>query len=369
MFFSIIVAVYNGKNVLSAMVDSILAQTYEDFELVLVDDGSTDGSAALCDGYAEQDARVRVVHKQNGGLCSCRNLGIETAKAKWILFPDQDDRMVPNMLQRLAQAIATDAESADFYITGYRVRVENSKGEAVELRDVVPAPGLLASPSQIREYYLEHIGDGTVAPVWSMAFSVPFLRGSGLMFNENLRMSLDDLDFHIDSFFVAQRVRAMDGVGIEYYVRQIQSSSRKYNEVFADQCAERLGKLRHNMLTYGMDNDKSLLYYHQYAFRMFTLSCIQNEVYSRGQHTKHAIMVGIMRVCEDSITKEAVKALGQRELLSPYLLKIHTSIKNKNYNLIYRIFAFKQWISHTRLFALAKRIVSYGRRKVEGSWS
>lgn len=88
---SVIVPVYNAEKTLRQCVDSILAQDFKDFELLLVDDGSKDGSPAICDEYAEKDARVRVFHKENGGVSSTRNVGLDHAKGEWITFIDSDD--------------------------------------------------------------------------------------------------------------------------------------------------------------------------------------------------------------------------------------------------------------------------------------
>ena len=81
---SLIVPVYNVENYLSSCVDSILAQTCTDFECILVDDGSQDGSARLCDAYASRDARIRVVHQANAGVSSARNAGIQVARGEWM---------------------------------------------------------------------------------------------------------------------------------------------------------------------------------------------------------------------------------------------------------------------------------------------
>lgn len=88
---SIIVPVYNVEKFLNRCVDSILAQSFTDFELILVDDGSPDNCGAMCDEYAEKDKRVIVIHKENGGASNARNAGLDIAKGKWIGFIDSDD--------------------------------------------------------------------------------------------------------------------------------------------------------------------------------------------------------------------------------------------------------------------------------------
>lgn len=88
---SVIVPVYNAGKYLRRCVDSILAQTFTDFELLLINDGSTDSSPAICDQYASADSRVRVFHKPNGGVSSARNLGLDNARGQWIAFVDADD--------------------------------------------------------------------------------------------------------------------------------------------------------------------------------------------------------------------------------------------------------------------------------------
>lgn len=88
---SVIVPVYNTERYLRRCIDSILAQTFTDFELLLIDDGSTDASPAICDEYAQRDPRVRVFHKPNGGVSSARNLGLDNAIGEWISFVDADD--------------------------------------------------------------------------------------------------------------------------------------------------------------------------------------------------------------------------------------------------------------------------------------
>ena len=88
---SVIVPVYNVEKYIGRCIESILAQTFTDFELILVDDGSPDKSGTICDEYAKIDSRVRVIHKENGGVSSARNKGLDEARGEWIVFVDSDD--------------------------------------------------------------------------------------------------------------------------------------------------------------------------------------------------------------------------------------------------------------------------------------
>lgn len=110
---SIIVPIYNIESYISVCVDSLLKQTYSDIEIILVDDGSTDDSSKLCDEYSQKDSRIRVIHKQNGGLSSARNAGLDVVAGEWILFVDGDDYLDKSAVERL-MVIAEKYENADF---------------------------------------------------------------------------------------------------------------------------------------------------------------------------------------------------------------------------------------------------------------
>lgn len=100
---SCVVPVYNVEKYLCRSVDSVLSQTFTDFELILVDDGSTDGSGKICDEYTEKDSRVKVIHKENGGPASARNAGMEKASGAFLYFCDSDDWLDPDMLLTLVK--------------------------------------------------------------------------------------------------------------------------------------------------------------------------------------------------------------------------------------------------------------------------
>lgn len=135
---SIIVPVYNVEKYLNKCVDSILNQTFKEFELILVDDGSPDNSGAICDQYAKKDSRVKVIHKENGGLSSARNAGIEVAQGKYLGFIDSDDYIAEDMYELLYNNIIK--EDADLSICGiYDVYEEKEVVEKERIKKTVSA--------------------------------------------------------------------------------------------------------------------------------------------------------------------------------------------------------------------------------------
>ena len=103
---SVIIPVFHVEAYLRRCLDSVLDQTYENMEIILVDDGSDDGCPAICDEYARMDSRVKVIHQKNAGLSGARNTGIDQAEGRYLAFVDSDDYLVPEFLERLHEACA-----------------------------------------------------------------------------------------------------------------------------------------------------------------------------------------------------------------------------------------------------------------------
>lgn len=122
---SVIVPVYNVEKYLQRCVNSLLAQTYTDYEIILVDDGSTDSSGQICDHYATLDPRIRVIHKPNGGLSSARNTGIDVCTGDYICFIDSDDYINDNMLECMNKCISDN--HAEICMCGYSIVEEHNR--------------------------------------------------------------------------------------------------------------------------------------------------------------------------------------------------------------------------------------------------
>lgn len=145
---SIIVPIYNVAPYLKKCLDSIAAQTYSNIEILLIDDGSPDQCGAICDIYAARDSRFVVIHQNNNGVSSARNIGIDHAKGEYIMFVDGDDYISPHMCEILLQSVLK--QNADLAICGlYRI---NSRGEKNE---DVPYPQELTGKELVMQYFLK----------------------------------------------------------------------------------------------------------------------------------------------------------------------------------------------------------------------
>ena len=173
---SVIVPVYNVERYLRQCVDSVLAQSYRDLEVILVDDGSSDACPAICDAYASQDERVKVIHKPNGGLSDARNAALDIASGDLIGFVDSDDFIAPDMYERLACAM--ERESADIACCGhveYDSRVLQTDMKTFGVASVMALSGgeatrLLLYDKELQNYvwnklFRAHLWEGVRFPV------------------------------------------------------------------------------------------------------------------------------------------------------------------------------------------------------------
>ncbi len=129
---SVIVPVYNVQEYLNECIDSVISQTYTQTEIILIDDGSTDNSGKICDDYARKDSRIKVIHKENGGLSEARNTGVKNATGKYIYFIDSDDYILPDTLKELTDI--AEAEDADIVYFDAKSFEEGEKGFNIEQR-------------------------------------------------------------------------------------------------------------------------------------------------------------------------------------------------------------------------------------------
>lgn len=223
---SVIVPVYRAEAFLKKCTDSILGQTFADLELLLVEDGSPDNSGALCDAIAAEDPRVRVFHKENGGVSSARNLGMEQARGKYLAFADSDDWLPLDALALMHGALTEHgADSAG----GAHFRAEVDGRNELE-------PGALPAgvygPAELRTGIVDRLlGERMGKPgevlngfIWRFLFSREIVQNNGITFDGAY---LEDELFLMEYFCHAQKL-AMVAEPVYYYLQNPVSVTRRY---------------------------------------------------------------------------------------------------------------------------------------------
>jgi glycosyltransferase involved in cell wall biosynthesis len=212
--FSIIIPVYNVLPYLHACVSSVLGQSYTDFELILINDGSTDGSGHLCDQLALSDPRIRVIHQKNRGLSGARNAGIDTATGKYIIFLDSDDFWHDNgVLARLAQRLSlTAADVLSFNYVKYDGHAAFSPYFSAETMPKDTGDSFA---------YLSRLGLW-IACAWNKVIRRSLFSGGELRFIEGI--TSEDMDWCIRLALKARSYDYLNTVGLCYRQRAVSIS-------------------------------------------------------------------------------------------------------------------------------------------------
>lgn len=213
---SIIVPIYRMEKYLPQCVDSLLAQTLKEIEIILVDDGSPDGCGAIADAYVRQDSRVRVIHQENAGLGPARNSGMAIARGEYIGFVDSDDWVKPEMYQRLYEA--AKKQDADIVVSGHR----DVTGDRVLVTKVHPMAGqILSSEQEIRNVRNRLFGhapwekevEAFPMSVCMSLYRLDLLRQQQLIFREILS---EDTIFNLNAYLQAKSIVFTDGTDYCY---------------------------------------------------------------------------------------------------------------------------------------------------------
>ena len=204
MLFSVIVPIYNIEKYIRRCIDSVLAQSFADFELILVDDGSPDNCGTICDEYAKKDARIKVIHKENGGLVSARQAGIKVAEGDYIFHLDGDDSILLDALESAYKIICdTNADVVSF---SYRCSIDGETGDVVE--DLVNE-GLYNKSEIEKEIFPKLLSDKNMNHMFYFLWGKAIKRelATKHQLNVNPAISLgEDLSCAIPCFLEAEKV-------------------------------------------------------------------------------------------------------------------------------------------------------------------
>lgn len=207
-FFDIIIPVYNVEKYLEDCLESVLGQTFRDFCVILVDDGSTDGSGNICDSYASQDSRVRVIHKANGGASAARNQGLMESHGEYILFLDADDYLIDSaVFQTLAQRL--EQTHPDVLVYNSLKEQNGQRGAPYFSQQDMPAE---LTPEQSQTYICEK--DLWTACPWNKAVKRSLYDDDTLRFREGI--TSEDIDWCLRLAMAAKRFDYLDLCAVSY---------------------------------------------------------------------------------------------------------------------------------------------------------
>lgn len=226
---SIIVPIYNVEDYLGECVESVLAQTYPDFELILVDDGSPDGCGEICDRYALKDSRICVIHKQNGGLSDARNTGLDQATGEYIYFLDSDDSILPDLLENTVSQM-----DAGMDMVVFRFQSVAPDGSAEPGHEIQECTYHFETEKDRYAFFQRTFLPCKIGwEAWARIFRRDLIESYGIRFADNRRIFAEDLYFSLCYCAHASKICCMDRIFYNYRLRDnsIMGVQKKRNNI------------------------------------------------------------------------------------------------------------------------------------------
>jgi len=296
---SVIVPVYNVEKYIRKCIDSIIGQTYKNLEIIVVDDGSLDESGKICDEYAKKDNRIKVIHKENSGVSSARNIGIENSTGKWIAFVDSDDWIEKKYFEELLKvAVENDAEVV---LCGYN-RITVNKIEKIynsgELIEDTSREFLIKTLNPQTGYGFCHMKLYKKSIIKNNLFDITLKVGEDALFNEKIALNITKACFLEKSL----------------YNYRINSNSvvRKFDEEYA---IKYLNSMQNNkcylMQMYQDDNEILQNYYNFVAFHVLLIAV--NYCYNYLNKEKNSKKC-LKKICNYNDFKEGIKKSNYNNL-------------------------------------------------------
>ncbi len=224
---SIVMPVYNSEKFIQQTIDSIIRQSFSDWELILIDDGSDDKSGTICDMYAAKEPRITVLHQKNCGITKTRNLGLSKAKGKYIAFADDDDYCDENWLKINYKYIKE--YKADFVKCGAIQKIYDEAGnESNIIYRTIDKFVVLEEEDFFNQYY--YLKQSLILnTIWNGLYSIEFLNNNKISFDESMKWGSDDQLFNLDIYKKAKKGVIIPDTYYTWMQRKKHSKSKEYN--------------------------------------------------------------------------------------------------------------------------------------------
>lgn len=298
-YFSVILPIYNVEEYLERCVRSVLDQEFDNYEIILVDDGSTDRCPALCDALARQHSCIRVIHKKNGGLSSARNVGLEAAQGKYVWWVDSDDWIEPQALTRLYQI--TSGDSPDFVKFNYH-RVEQEKTGVYSNAQGGTYAG--ADIEKLRNQAFCSAGK-YVLSAWSHLYRREFLNGHNLQFVSERIIGSEDYLYNLEVLLMAHKACVIPDALYNYELRS-GSLTQKYRKDLPAKYTQLFLLLKAYYEQAGVLRQYEGKICRFYVWHLLHGTCISNEYFVTQEHS---LQEGRKNICSFLGSQHCRKAI------------------------------------------------------------
>ena len=310
---SIIIPVYNTGIYLHKCIKSILSQKMTDFELILIDDGSKDDSGAICDEYAREDSRVKVIHKENEGVSIARNTGISMAEGEYIGFVDSDDWIETDMYQTLCNLAIS--KECDIVMCDTVTKHDDKPDEEDTI--IRLSGGNLLYKKDIYPELLREIAGGACRCIYKNEL----LKNNSIIFPPNIPFSEDRI-FNILAMGHANKIYYTKAPFYNRYVRKGSAVNRYYNDMIELILVTRKAIMNAINVAWKGDEKYKNAYEDQTLNLVFT--AINNEFYKDAKGTFAEKYNNIKKICNKDEVRNAIRVLGKNDLRAKLIMKRKT---------------------------------------------
>ena len=343
---SIIMPVYGVENYVGGAIESIQAQTLGDWELYCVDDGSKDNSGAVCDSYAEKDSRIKVIHKENGGAPSARNVAIDLAEGEYFFFCDADDWAEPTMLEDMV-AIA-DKNNSQLVVSGFFIDTFYSDTEKFTQEQFVPSV-VFETQQDFREHAHELFDRNLLYTPWNKLFKADYIRENKLYFPQTF---WDDFPFVLSVIRDIERVAVTEDKYYHFIRKREESETARYRSDMYDKREEEDGWMKELYSHWNVwSDDIEEFIDRRYIERL--IGCVENVTNKNCDLSTFKKLSTIRKMIRTDRAQKAVKGAKPR---SKYMKIMLIPVKMKSTLLVFAESSVISYVKsgNTKLFAKLK---------------
>ncbi len=338
---SIIVPVYNVEKYLKRCIDSILKQTFTDYEVILVDDGSNDKSCEICDKYAEEHSNFKVIHKKNEGLGLARNSGLEVVQGSYVTFLDSDDYYETRHLDNMYRCLKNN--NADTCFSGYKKIYNNREVEFFHV-----CKGQVFANEEIIHNVLSKMcgkkSDGTdyiEMSVCMVLLSNNIIKSNNLKFASERKFISEDLIFDFDYYPLSKKLCVSEDVGYCYCDNEGSLTTKYRSDRFEAQKVMYL-EVEKQIKKYGIEKKSASR--NMTTFIAIARYCIKQEIEFRGQNGNKTAFSNIKKICNDNLLITVMKNYDNK-LVPMKSRVINILIKKKKIRTLWIIEWLREYLS------------------------